>query len=131
MDAKADNLQTPFMWAVLKGNIAICQLLMEHGADPCTRDSLGATPLILSVQHAQYLLFLFLLDHGANPDEGDVRGASAVHWAAYKGGVALILLQRLRERGGVERLLVNLLAKAVICLCNDDVAVCFYFPAFL
>ncbi len=49
------------------------------------QDSLGATPLILSVQHKQGLATLALLSRGANPAIKDVRGAGLVHWAAYKG----------------------------------------------
>lgn len=73
------------MWAVLRGHIELCQLLLDNGADLHARDSLGACALILAVQHAQYLTFLYLLDKGADPEAGDIRGASAVHWTGYKG----------------------------------------------
>jgi hypothetical protein len=85
VDIRADNLQTPLMWAAIRGNVEMCAMLLEHGAGLEARDSLGATPLILTVQHAQHLTFLFLLDRGANPSAGDIRGATCVHWAAYKG----------------------------------------------
>jgi hypothetical protein len=53
---------------------------------PDARDSLGASPLTLAVQHQQHLAFLTLLHRGANVDTVDIRGAGIVHWAAYKGG---------------------------------------------
>ena len=85
VDSRADNFQTPLMWAAIRGHIEMCTMLLEHGAALEARDSLGATALILAVQHAQHLTFLFLLDRGSNPEAGDIRGASAVHWTAYKG----------------------------------------------
>jgi DNA polymerase len=38
-------MQTPFMWAVIRGHVELCQLLLDNGADPNARDTLGATPL--------------------------------------------------------------------------------------
>lgn len=89
VDSRADNLQTPLMWAAIRGNVEMCGMLLEHGAQLEARDSLGATPLILTVQHAQHLTFLALLDRGASPNTGDIRGATCVHWAAYKGAVVV------------------------------------------
>ena len=77
------------MWAALKGHVEMCQLLLENGAELEAKDSLGATALILTVQHGQHLTFLSLLDRGANPEVGDIRGATCVHWAAYKGALSL------------------------------------------
>jgi ankyrin repeat protein len=85
VDARAANLQTPLMWAAIRGHIELCLLLLENGANHDARDSLGATPLILSVQHSQPLMFLFLLNRGCKVDVGDIRGATVVHWTAYKG----------------------------------------------
>ena len=58
VDSRADNLQTPLMWAAIRGNVEMCAMLLEHGAALEARDSLGATPLVLTVQHAQHLTFL-------------------------------------------------------------------------
>jgi ankyrin repeat protein len=58
VDSEDVNNQTPLMWAAMWGNVEMCAMLLEHGARLEARDSLGATPLLFTVQHAQHLTFL-------------------------------------------------------------------------
>ncbi|CAD7958951.1 unnamed protein product [Amoebophrya sp. A25] len=87
-DSVTFNGQTPLMWATLQGHIQIMRFLIERGADMRRRDSLGATPLLLSMQHKQKLPFFLLVhrDRGAL-DDVDINGCGAVHWAAYKSDI--------------------------------------------
>ncbi|CAJ1336489.1 unnamed protein product [Effrenium voratum] len=95
VDIRADNLQTPLMWAVTRGRLQVAKLLMEAKADPYTKDSVGATPLILAVQHGQtsaMLLLFALCEHKALLAGVDVKGCSAAHWAAFKGELSALQL---------------------------------------
>lgn len=93
--ARLAALALQFMVVVVPGPVSIpssiflppllLSLLLRLGWLADARDSLGATPLILSVQHKQSLATLALLARGADVTIRDVRGAGVVHWAAYKG----------------------------------------------
>eukprot|EP00930_Biecheleria_cincta_P052021 TRINITY_DN3723_c0_g2_i2.p1 TRINITY_DN3723_c0_g2~~TRINITY_DN3723_c0_g2_i2.p1 ORF type:complete len:569 (-),score=96.13 TRINITY_DN3723_c0_g2_i2:66-1682(-) len=84
----SENGQTPLMWAMIKGRVEVGHKLLKAKADPHAKDSLGATSLILAVQHQQHSCVLLLLAH-AGPSEllraRDAKGCVALHWAAYKG----------------------------------------------
>uniref|UniRef100_A0A0G4I2Y4 Palmitoyltransferase DHHC domain-containing protein n=1 Tax=Chromera velia CCMP2878 TaxID=1169474 RepID=A0A0G4I2Y4_9ALVE len=94
-NARSRNGQTPFMWAAVKGH---CLLLREFNErariNLNVADSLGATPLILSVQHGHKHAFLLLLRLGANIESADVNGCTAAHWAAFKGDIEFLELLR-------------------------------------
>jgi len=96
IDAQANNKQTPLMWAILRGNLPVVRYLVDNKANIRHKDSLDATPLIISIQHRQHASMLVLLHrdkHGLLEDV-DKNGCSAVHWAAYKGDyTALKLLE--------------------------------------
>eukprot|EP00927_Polykrikos_kofoidii_P053894 TRINITY_DN48419_c0_g1_i1.p1 TRINITY_DN48419_c0_g1~~TRINITY_DN48419_c0_g1_i1.p1 ORF type:complete len:561 (+),score=92.06 TRINITY_DN48419_c0_g1_i1:120-1802(+) len=89
VDATADNKQTPLMWATLRGHLAIARALLDAKANIQAHDSLGATPLIIAVQHhkhAMILLFMQRVSDGARfLADSDKNGCTATHWAAYKG----------------------------------------------
>lgn len=59
------------MWAALSGHIEIMEMLYEEHAALDAVDSLGATALILSVQHTRSLSLVWLLDRGAKPEIGE------------------------------------------------------------
>ncbi|CAD7966287.1 unnamed protein product [Amoebophrya sp. A120] len=82
------NGQTPLMWATIQGHVQIMRMLISRGADIKRRDSLGATPFLLAIQHKQKLAFLLLLQRDRQVlDEMDINGCGAVHWAAYKADI--------------------------------------------
>jgi len=95
VDACASNLQTPLMWAVLRGHTATARILLEEKADMRIRDSLGATALIISIQHACYQSMLLLMHRGdkrAMVADTDKNGCTPGHWGAYKGDLTALKL---------------------------------------
>ncbi|CAK0904089.1 unnamed protein product [Prorocentrum cordatum] len=56
----AQNGQTPLMWAVIRGHVKAAKVLLDARADPLARDSLGASPLVLCIQHQKPASFLLL-----------------------------------------------------------------------
>mmetsp|Transcript_150828 Transcript_150828/g.484726 ORF Transcript_150828/g.484726 Transcript_150828/m.484726 type:complete len:588 (-) Transcript_150828:88-1851(-) len=92
VDCLAGNNQTPLFWAVTKGQINAVKVLLEHGADPLLKDSLGASPPIIAVQFKQATVLLFLLARAKSRPEmlavSDKKGCSLVHWASYVGDMA-------------------------------------------
>jgi len=92
VDAPAGNLQTPLMWAALRGHCPTIRLLHQAKASVDTKDSLGAFPLLLAVQHQQVFAFLLLLRLGASMFAADSNGCGILHWAAYKGDLELLRL---------------------------------------
>merc|ERR1712157_12061 len=69
------------------GHIQMAKLLIDAKANLQLHDSLGATWVMLAVQHKQYAVFLLLMHRGKDSLLGDTdkNGCSAAHWAAYKG----------------------------------------------
>ncbi|KAF4675902.1 hypothetical protein FOL46_009117 [Perkinsus olseni] len=96
-DSKASNLQTPLMWAIIKGNLRSMASLYARGASLAAADSLKANSVVLASQHNQ-LLALLLLHYWCHQqgdlspflDQRDQTGCSAAHWAAYKGYVNIL-----------------------------------------
>eukprot|EP00418_Pyrodinium_bahamense_P082143 CAMPEP_0179051544 /NCGR_PEP_ID=MMETSP0796-20121207/21300_1 /TAXON_ID=73915 /ORGANISM="Pyrodinium bahamense, Strain pbaha01" /LENGTH=586 /DNA_ID=CAMNT_0020748089 /DNA_START=66 /DNA_END=1826 /DNA_ORIENTATION=+ len=94
VDAQAENKQTPLMWAVLRGHLHVARLLLDSKANLQIRDSLGATPLMIAIQHKNYLSMLLLMHRGSHAllADGDKNGCTGVHWAAYKGDITALKL---------------------------------------
>jgi ankyrin repeat protein len=61
VDAAGNNQQTPLMWACLKGHIAVINVLNNFGANIGCTDNMGASALIVAVQHNQLAVCLLLL----------------------------------------------------------------------
>lgn len=94
-DVRTPNGQTALMWAVIRGHVAVARLLLEAKADPRAQDSLGATPLILAVQHRQYAMILLLISRAPKEKilaDVDEKRCGPVHWAAYKGDLTSLKL---------------------------------------
>lgn len=97
VDAQSQNQQTPLMWALIRGCTAVVRLLLEADANLRVHDSLGATPLMIAVQHTgnvRYQLMLMLLHRGGQDllSDVDCKGCTAVHWAAWKGDLTALKL---------------------------------------
>lgn len=93
-DVQADNKQTPLMWSVLRGHVSVTRLLLAAKASVQTRDSLGATPLMIAIQHKNHSSVLLLMHRGQKAilDDGDKNGCTSAHWAAYKGDLTALKL---------------------------------------
>jgi len=95
VDAVASNGQTPFMWSVIRGHIPAARLLLDAKASLRLKDSVGATPLTLAVQHERHTTILLLMAI-SSPEElladVDEKGCTPLHWAAYKGDATSIRL---------------------------------------
>lgn len=92
VDCRAKNLQTPLMWAALRGHIPVARLLLSAKADIRATDSMGATPVIIAVQHKSYHSLLLLVNRGTKAilSDADRNGCTPVHWAAYKGDMTAL-----------------------------------------
>jgi hypothetical protein len=91
----ANNKQTPLMWAVLRGHTESARILLDGKANVQHKDSLGATALMIAIQHRQYEPLLILLNRGdkvALLADKDKNGCSPAHWAAYKGDLKSLQL---------------------------------------
>ena len=87
------NLQSPILKAAGKGNDAMVQLLLSHGAEVNTKyEQHGLTPLLVAVGHGYMTVCRTLLAHGA-----DVNLQSPIIEAANKGNKAMV--QFLLSRG--------------------------------
>ncbi|KAJ4461654.1 putative Protein S-acyltransferase 24 [Paratrimastix pyriformis] len=82
--------QRPLHWAALTGNIQICKLLLDNGADVDARDNNGYTSLIVAVQHGFLMLVQYLLYRHASDALCDQAGHSPLHWAAFQGDRDLV-----------------------------------------
>jgi len=94
VNAQAQNKQTPLMWASLRGHVPVMRVLMDAKADIQHHDSLGATPVMIALQHRQYRSFLLLMNRGDERLLGDTdnNGCTSAHWAAYKGDLKSLQL---------------------------------------
>jgi ankyrin repeat protein len=92
VDAQAGNRQTPLMWSVLRGHISVARGLLDAKANCQIKDSLGATALMIAIQHRDYRSVLLLMKRGG-PNilaDADNNGCTAAHWAAYKGDLTAL-----------------------------------------
>eukprot|EP00388_Colpodella_angusta_P001575 GDKJ01004953.1.p1 GENE.GDKJ01004953.1~~GDKJ01004953.1.p1 ORF type:complete len:1056 (+),score=286.85 GDKJ01004953.1:36-3203(+) len=93
VNARATHtLQTPVHWATIAGDLQILQVFQEAGGDLEAVDSVGATPLILSIQRQHLKIFLWLCSMGCDQSIRDKNGNSIAHWAAYTNNVDVIRL---------------------------------------
>lgn len=95
VDAAATNEQTPLMWACLRGHTPVARVLLDAKANISWQDSLGATPLMISLQHQQYGCALLLVHRGDKAklmSDCDKNGCTSAHWAAYKGDLMALRL---------------------------------------
>mmetsp|Transcript_55859 Transcript_55859/g.149522 ORF Transcript_55859/g.149522 Transcript_55859/m.149522 type:complete len:592 (-) Transcript_55859:145-1920(-) len=93
-DTQADNKQTPLMWSALRGHVSVTRLLLDAKVNIQMRDSLGATPLMIAIQHKNHSTVLLLVHRGqkAMLDDADKNGCTPAHWAAYKGDLTALKL---------------------------------------
>ncbi|MEQ8965241.1 MAG: ankyrin repeat domain-containing protein [Azospirillaceae bacterium] len=79
--------QTALGIAAFHGFLAVCEILLRHGADVGAADSRGLTPFRAAATAESYAgvgdpsLMRLLLAHGADIDARDSAGISALSWA--------------------------------------------------
>eukprot|EP00392_Amoebophrya_sp_AT5.2_P001618 g1620.t1 len=85
-----NTLQTPLMWAMTKPQYSgfYGMRMLVHCSEKSLRlrDSMGATALLIAVQHNNFPGFLLCLAASVHSvDDVDQHGCSVAHWAAFKG----------------------------------------------
>lgn len=92
------NSSTPLLWAARKGSLAVCEALINKGANPELIGMNNMTPLIISCKfgHLDVALYLTRITE-ANINHLDKDGHSALSLAAKNGYTEIVL--KLLEKG--------------------------------
>jgi ankyrin repeat protein len=84
------GLDEELYFAAQKCDIDRARELLERGADPNARDSVGATPLHYAALNGHVNAVKKLLEHGADVNARDKDGFTPLHVAACKGYVDVL-----------------------------------------
>ncbi|KAL8806758.1 MAG: hypothetical protein Q9182_001156 [Xanthomendoza sp. 2 TL-2023] len=88
----AENI-TPLHWAAINNHYALCQFLIEQGADVNAIGGVSeATPAHWAIQRCHYYTVSLLLRHGADPNIGDGLGYKMIHLATFDGNAFMLLI---------------------------------------
>ena len=87
-----DRGYTPLMDATQKGDILICKMLLESGANPDLRSKDGQTALVIATGRGDIEIAKLLVSVGANPGIADHLGLSALGYARLFKNEALLEL---------------------------------------
>jgi ankyrin repeat protein len=98
---------TPLMYAALYGDTRALVELLDHGADPNTKNDAGATALLWAVDDAESTRIL--LEHGAEPNARSADGLTPLAIAASRIG-SVDVVKMLLDHGAKPE--GNLLARA-------------------
>ena len=77
--------------AAAKGDLAILQLLIEHGAKVDKTSDAGNSPLMVAAANGHVETIKLLLEHGASTDGKNRWGLSAADWAKWAESPAEVL----------------------------------------
>ncbi|KAL8873577.1 MAG: hypothetical protein Q9174_000969 [Haloplaca sp. 1 TL-2023] len=84
---------TPLHWAAINNHHAVCQYLIEKGAEVnATGGESQATPAQWAVQRCHYYTVDLLLRHGADPTIPDGQGYKMIHVATFDGNAFMLLI---------------------------------------
>ena len=83
------EIGTPLYHAALNGHLELCQLLLEHGANPNTL-FVGHPILSESAAAGNLEIVKLLIEHGAEPNATDSEDQNALQKASMKGDKALV-----------------------------------------
>ncbi|KAI9842619.1 MAG: palmitoyltransferase akr1 [Thelocarpon superellum] len=90
---KDDEGITPLHWAAINNQYAMCQYLLDAGADV---NAIGgeskATPVMWAAQRCHYYVVHLLLQRGADPLASDCQGYNVLHLATFDGNVFLLAI---------------------------------------
>ncbi|KAL9012331.1 MAG: hypothetical protein Q9173_002902 [Seirophora scorigena] len=88
----AENI-TPLHWAAINNHYALCQYLIDQGADVnAVGGESEATPAQWAVQRCHYYTVSLLLRHGADPTIADAGGYKMIHLATFDGNAFMLLI---------------------------------------
>jgi len=87
--------RTPLHLAARQGHRAICEFLLDHGAEADAQDARGRSALAMACAYGRRRVVQLLMHRGADPRCPDSRGRTAFHLACCCDDprVALIMLQ--------------------------------------
>ena len=111
--ARSQGGFTPLLFAARTGAVEAAGVLLAAGAPVNEPGPEGMTPLLLASAGGQEAIAIFLLDKGADPDARDENGASALHFALWKG---ITLLNGVRYANYVAHLMRPSLRELVAAL---------------
>lgn len=107
----------PLLFAIYHGNLQMCQLLIENGANVnMVQWASRETPLMQAINHGYYRICQLLIAHNANVNAQDKDGWTPLIWAAKKGYSRIC--QLLSEHGAKRTMAI---VKLAIHLNNEDV----------
>jgi len=85
IDAKAKEGGTPFMFAVLRGNLEACEILIKAGANPLATDEEGRNAMHFAAREGKVQIVSMLLVHKQLLDAKDKKECTPLLLAAQKG----------------------------------------------
>lgn len=102
VDAKGKAARTPLFWATA---VETAEALVEAGAAVQARDQWGNSPLHVAAERGNAPLVEFLLARGADANAMNGKGRTALHWAADRQVVEVLLRNGAdpvrRDKGGM------------------------------
>ncbi|KAL8704626.1 MAG: hypothetical protein Q9201_002212 [Fulgogasparrea decipioides] len=88
----AENI-TPLHWAAINNHYALCQFLVEQGANVnAIGGETAATPAQWAAQRCHYYTVDLLLRQGADPNIPDGQGYKMIHLATFDGNAFMLLI---------------------------------------
>ncbi|KAK0649777.1 ankyrin repeat-containing domain protein [Cercophora newfieldiana] len=81
---------SPLCLAAMQGDVAMIELLLQHGAlvDWCSRDQ--SSPLMLALLYSHPVVALALIRRGADISHTDAHNSSALHYACHRNFYAVV-----------------------------------------
>lgn len=73
--------ETPLLIAAEFNYFKICEILLDYGSDPTSRNSTGLNPLHLAAKNGHLEVVLLLTTRGCDPNIRDDFGNNASYWA--------------------------------------------------
>jgi ankyrin repeat protein len=112
MRTGADD-SSPLHQAAVTGQAAMCELLIERGADIDSRDREENTPLHYASTVGHVRAVRTLVDEGADVNAQQDIGLTALHWACHKGHEKVVVM--LLEAGANADMAANAGVKPIHC----------------
>lgn len=100
-----DERRSALMYAAIRGNLVMAEMLFKAGAQVNMADKNGVTPLIFAAWNGHVPMVDWLLQQGADINQCDARGKSALTSAAQKGYYPVV--ERLLVHGADPSLVDN------------------------